>query len=155
MLSESALQEEKKIAQPGFELCIDPIMVSSSPTDLTKMRTRPSASDDVSGFSIANVNVVNDIVNVVADANVTVTVTKSKKFSSFSVDSLLFKKESKILSGTEEHNPEFSKSGFFRKESATKIESEVINDDDDDRRDSDDELGNYYGLIYFLACDII
>ena len=117
-------------------------MVSSSPTDLTTPKSRPRSpvSDDDSGFSVANVNVGNVDVDSVAN------VTKSKKFSSFSVDSLLFKKESKKLSvsGKPVASPEKSGSetgsgfrSFSPKRFKSKIGTGEAHDDD-----SDQDLGN-------------
>ena len=117
-------------------------MVSSSPTDLMtpKLRPRSGATDDDSGFSVANVNVGNVDVDSVAN------VTKSKKFSSFSVDSLLFKKESKKLSVSEKPVASPEKSGsetgsgfrsFPPKRFKSKIGTGEAHDDD-----SDQDLGN-------------
>jgi hypothetical protein len=108
-------------------------MVSYLPTDLSKPRPKPPMNDDDRGFSAVGVGI---------GINVGV-VTKSKKFSSFSVDSLLFKKESKILSGTEKPDETEStmESGFrrfFRKGSETKSLT------DDHIGESDDDLGNYF-----------
>ena len=138
--------KKKKIIdlQEGFEPRTRHTMVSSLPTDLTtpKLRPRLPASDDDSGFSVANVNVNVGNVDVDSVANVT----KSKKFSSFSVDSLLFKKESKKLSvsGKPVASPEKSGSetgsgfrSFSPKRFKSKIGTGEAHDDD-----SDQDLGN-------------